>query len=78
MELNEETKMLTFWGYLFYGLALADFLGMFFGYDFTGQEWTPLLFGGIGQVLIIVDEQKKNVSRKQEEAAQIESEGDDT
>ena len=51
---------------------------MFFGYDFNGQEWTPLLFGGIGQVLIIVDEQKKNASRKQEEAAQIESEGDDT
>ena len=70
--------MLTFLGYLFYGIAIADFLGMYFGYDFTGQGWTPLLFGGIGQVLIIVDEQNKNASRKQEEADQIESEGDDT
>lgn len=70
--------MLTFLGYLFYGLGIADFLGSVFGYDFTGQQWTPLLFGGIGQVLIIVDEQKKNASRKQDEAAQIESKGDDT
>ena len=28
--------------------AIADFLGMFFGYDFTGQFWTPYLFGAIG------------------------------
>ena len=40
--------MLNFIGLMFYGLAIADFLGMFFGYDFTGQSWTPLLFGAIG------------------------------
>ena len=40
--------MLNFIGYIFYGIAIADFLGMFFGYDFTGQPWTPYLFGGIG------------------------------
>ena len=50
--------MLTFVGYMFYGIAIADFLGMFFGYDFTGQSWTPILFGGIGQVLIAIEEQK--------------------
>ena len=40
--------MLNFIGYVFYGIAIADFLGMFFGYDFTGQFWTPYLFGAIG------------------------------
>ena len=40
--------MLDFIGYIFYGLAIADFLGMFFGYDLTGQVWTPILFGAIG------------------------------
>ena len=40
--------MLNFIGYVFYGIAVADFLGMFFGYDFTGQSWTPVLFGAIG------------------------------
>ena len=46
--MNLTIPMLNFIGYLFYGIALADFLGMFFGYDFTGQAWTPLLFGAIG------------------------------
>ena len=30
-------------GIFFYVIALADFAGMFFGYDFTGQSWTPIL-----------------------------------
>jgi hypothetical protein len=42
--------MLNLLGWAFYLLAIADFAGMFFGYDFTGQFWTPLLFGGIGQI----------------------------
>ena len=58
-------------------MEIADFLGSAFGYDFTGQQLTPLLFGDIGQVLTIVDEQQKNALRKQEEAAQIESEDND-
>tara|TARA_Y100001968_G_C19427794_1_gene755323 strand:- start:960 stop:1115 length:156 start_codon:yes stop_codon:yes gene_type:complete len=41
--------MLNFIGYIFYGIALADLLGMFFGYDFTGQWWTPILFSAIGK-----------------------------
>jgi len=40
--------MLNFIGYIFYGVGIADFLGMFFGYDFTGQFWTPILFGALG------------------------------
>ena len=40
--------MLNFIGYIFYGIGIADFLGMFFGYDFTGQFWTPIMFGAIG------------------------------
>ena len=39
-------------------VGIADFMGIFFGYDFTGQSWTPILFGGIGQVLIVMEEQK--------------------
>ena len=40
--------MLNFIGYVFYGIAIADFLSALFGYDFTGQFWTPLLFSAIG------------------------------
>ena len=46
--INQIKTMLDFIGYIFYGLAIADFLGMFFGYDLTGQVWTPILFGAIG------------------------------
>ena len=48
--------MFNFIGFIFYGIAIADFLGMFFGYDFTGKSWTPLLFGGIGYVLTSIGE----------------------
>ncbi|MCH2061847.1 MAG: hypothetical protein MK183_14585, partial [Verrucomicrobiales bacterium] len=27
---------------------MADFAGMFLGYDFTGVEWSPIVFGAIG------------------------------
>lgn len=66
--------MLTFVGYMFYGIGIADFLGMFFGYDFTGQPWTPILFGGIGQVLIAIEEQKKLAAKQNENASEAESE----
>ena len=36
--------MLNFISYIFYGIALADFLGMFFGYDLTGQSWTFIIW----------------------------------
>ena len=41
--------MLKLLGCLFYLVGIADFAGMFFGYDFTGRSWTPILFGAIGQ-----------------------------
>ena len=66
--------MLTFVGYMFYGIGIADFLGMFFGYDFTGQSWTPILFGGIGQVLIALEGQKKLAAIQNENASEAESE----
>ena len=66
--------MLTFLGYMFYGIGIADFMGMFFGYDFTGQSWTPILFGGIGQVLIVMEEQKKIASKQNENVSEAESE----
>ncbi len=40
--------MLNFIGNIFIGIAIADALGMVFGYDFTGQSWTPILFCTIG------------------------------
>jgi len=59
---------------MFYGIGIADFLGMFFGYDFTGQSWTPILFGGIGQVLIAIEEQKKLTAKRNENSSEVESE----
>ncbi len=50
--------MLSIIGGIFYIVAIADFAGMFFGYDFTGYSWTPILFGVIGQVLIGLDSKK--------------------
>ena len=44
--------MLKLLGCLFYLVGIADFAGMFFGYDFTGQSWTPILFCVIGQFFI--------------------------
>ena len=35
-------------GYILYGIAVVDFAGMFLGYDITGVEWSPLLFGALG------------------------------
>lgn len=70
--------MLTFVGYMFYGIGIADFLGMFLGYDFTGQSWTPILFGGIGQVLIAIEEQKKLAARENEHASDSEAESEDS
>lgn len=40
--------MLTIIGYIFYLIGIADFCGMFFGYDFTGVSWSPIAFGAVG------------------------------
>ena len=37
-------------GIVFYVIAVADFAGMFLGYDFTGVYWSPIVFGVIGYV----------------------------
>ena len=31
--------------WVFVIIAIADFCGMFFGYDFTGYKYSPVLFG---------------------------------
>ncbi len=45
-------------------LAIVDFAGMFFGYDLTGQSWTPIAFGFAGAVLSLLgksnDEETNN------------------
>lgn len=55
--------MLGFIGWMFYGLALVDFAGMFLGYDITGVSWSPVAFGAAGYGLqalqMIVDEKSK-------------------
>jgi hypothetical protein len=48
--MNKESLKLI--GNIFYFIAAADFAGMFLGYDFTGVEWSPLAFGGIGLTCI--------------------------
>ena len=47
--------MFKFLGVIFYIVGIADFAGMFLGYDFTGQPWTPILFGAIGQLMFYID-----------------------
>ena len=42
-------------GWVLIVIGIADFAGMFLGYDFTGSPWTPLLFGGVGEILINLD-----------------------
>lgn len=42
--------MLQIIGYIFYLIGLIDFCGMFFGYDFTGVSWSPVVFGCIGYI----------------------------
>ena len=41
-------------GGVFYIVAVVDFAGMFFRYDITGQPWTPILFGAIGQFFVFI------------------------
>ena len=64
--------MLKALGVFFYLVGIADFAGMFFGYDFTGQFWTPILFGALGQLFFHIDE-KRNAAKN---AANDNSAGD--
>ncbi|HMN91348.1 MAG TPA: hypothetical protein PKD70_15365 [Saprospiraceae bacterium] len=45
-------KALKNFGYLLVIFALIDFAGMFFGYDLTGVDWSPIVAGLIGGFLI--------------------------
>lgn len=45
-------SILAIIGILLIIFAIIDFAGMFFGYDITGQSWTPLVFGGVGSLLL--------------------------
>lgn len=40
--------MYSFIGFCLYGLAIVDFAGMFFGYDLTGVQWSPIAFSLAG------------------------------
>ena len=59
--------MLKLLGWLFYLVGIADFAGMFFGYDFTGQVWTPILFGAIGQFFMYLDKKVNPAQGEDEE-----------
>lgn len=48
--------MLKIIGYIFYLIGLIDFCGMFFGYDFTGVSWSPIVFGCIGYICVYLAE----------------------
>jgi len=38
-------------GLMFYGFAVVDFSGMFFGNDLAGVSWSPPVARGVGSVL---------------------------
>lgn len=45
-----EDNILDYISWFFYGIAVIDFCGMFFGYDLTGYSNSPILFAGIGSL----------------------------
>lgn len=59
--------MLQIIGYIFYLIGLIDFCGMFFGYDFTGVSWSPIVFGLIGYICeYFADKKSTNNDQPQE------------
>ena len=46
-------------GVLLYIVAVIDFAGMFFDYDFTGVSWSPIAFGFVGGVCQTLAEKLK-------------------
>ena len=53
-EVEEETPINIFSiiGGIFYLVGIADFCGMFFGYDFTGIRKSPIYFAAIGSLFM--------------------------
>ena len=49
-------------GYLFIGLGILDFLLSWMGVDITGFSQSPMIFGGIGAILIYLEIQKGKVA----------------
>ena len=52
---SEFGKFLHVAGWILIVVGIADFAGMFLGYDFTGYPWTPIAFGVVGEILINLD-----------------------
>ena len=49
-------------GYLFIGLGILDFLLSWMGMDITGLTESPLIFGGIGGLLLYLEKHKGKVA----------------
>ncbi len=45
---DSSIPVLLILSWIFYLIAVVDFCGMFFKYDFTGVPWSPIVFGAIG------------------------------
>lgn len=52
---SELGKLAHIAGWILIVVGIADFAGMFLGYDFTGYPWTPIAFGVVGEILINLD-----------------------
>jgi hypothetical protein len=52
-------KILRILGGFLLLIAVADFAGMFLGYDFTGFSWSPILFGGLGMACFYLGKEIK-------------------
>lgn len=50
IEDETQTNVYSIIGWVFYIIGVVDFCGMFFGYDFTGVSWSPIVFAGVGYV----------------------------
>lgn len=62
-EVNNTNGLLYLISWGFYIIAVIDFCGMFFDYDFTGVSWSPIAFGVIGSIF---DYYAKNKDQEQE------------
>lgn len=63
--------LLTFVGLAFQVLALVDFAGMFFGYDFTGVSWSPIAIGLVGSAFIGLANKLKQGNDIQQEHSSV-------
>lgn len=57
---ESEFGVLDVISFLFYLIAVIDWAGMFFDYDFTGVYWSPLAFGLVGAVCQTISKKRKS------------------